>query len=166
VFGRFALPAGELFEGGIADLSRCFMVDVRDVDAGDRVASLGEDLVEGLEIAWNAASVRRGPLVARRNALKLAELLAGEGNLTTQKEMDASLVAEALGVAWRVEGRDLQRAAEAADRGELTDSVLEDLISDLLMMGELAQRAAERLSDYRQPVEEASGSAPVSEDPE
>ncbi len=44
---------------------------------GSRLASLGPDLAEELEVHWNGYATRRGPRAYGRNTLKLASLLSG-----------------------------------------------------------------------------------------
>lgn len=148
IFGRFPLDAVETFEGGFADLSRCFMVDVRDVDPAARFAALSEQGAEELEVAWNAHAVRRGPLVAKRNAAKLAELLAADGVAERHNE-DTGLVAELLGVAWRIEGGVLGAVDEALKRGDRPDEVCRRLMAELEALANVASEARDRLNQYQ-----------------
>lgn len=159
VFGRCALPPGDRFDGGLVELGRCFMVDVRDVNDGDRLCSLGAELREDLEAAWSAAAVRRGPLVAQRNCQKLAQALAGSGGIADQHAIDASLVADALGAAWRAEGGPLARAAAAVDQDNLADAPINELISDLRLLAEFGQRAADSLQRYQERLSGSGGRA-------
>ncbi len=154
VYGRFPLPPandadGMDFQGGIAELGRSFTVDVRDVGTDDRIVSLDQPFSEQLEVAWNATAVRRGPLVVRRNALKLAELLARDGTVDEQEEIDAQLVADVLGIAWRIEGQALERVSEALEQNGPVDPVLTGLIDELRAVSSLAGQSAQRLEEYQ-----------------
>ncbi len=151
-FGRFLLPAeDQSFEGGVAELQRCFMVDSRDVAAhvNARVARLGAQAAEDLEVRWNAYAARRGPLADARNAEKVAMLLAqtrSDQDLTEAQRRVGLLIARALTASWRVEGYYLESAADAYDREVSGDDECRDLALGLRDAARRALDAAEAIS--------------------
>jgi hypothetical protein len=108
-------------------------------------------------VAWNAAAVRRGPLVVRRNALKLGQILAGDSAVEDQHEIDAMLVADTLGSAWRLEGWALAGAADAVDQSTAGPTDVEEVIAELRVVAELSARAADRLATYQDAALNAGG---------
>lgn len=145
IFGRFPLAARtEIFpNGAIVELRHCFQVDVRDINAEDRILSLTEEILEDLEVAWNAHALRRGPLATEHVVSDLADLLK-EG--FSQAEETAHAVLEALNIAWRLEGGSLSDVAESSS---LEREKLDRLVADLRELAEAARTAHERLSDGR-----------------
>jgi hypothetical protein len=152
-FGRFPLPAGENFAGGIVELRRCFMVDTRDVDPdpGQRVVSLTEDFAEELEIRWNAYVARRGPFVAVRTAEKLAAQMAGNAGADPSADVvaKATLVANVVAHAWRFEGRDLDAVSIAMEEGSPIEPVVATLKAGLRELAAAASAAADGLAEYQ-----------------
>ncbi len=146
VFGRFPLPKAEIFDGAIAELNRCFMVDVRDVSLDDRILGLTEEASEELEVAWNAYALRRGPLVTERNVAKLASIIAGGSSDPSEPDGPAEMIGEALNVAWRLEGGSLRAAAESQ---QLDTETIDQLIADLVELEAATRKARERLSRVR-----------------
>jgi hypothetical protein len=144
-FNRFALERAPFFDGGIVDFRRVFMVDARDVDPATRVAALGEELAEELEASLSAYAVRRGPNVVDRNAAKLVGLLTRAGVGEPAAQATAARVAEALGIAWRVEGGPLEDAAEAYDDEKDPEPSLTALAADFHALAASAGAAAEEL---------------------
>jgi hypothetical protein len=143
VFGRFPLLSTGDFDGGVADLGRCFMVDVRAIDAGDRILGLADESAEALEIAWHAYALRRGPLATQDKLQKLASrLVSDDGDGSELVEM----IEETLAVAWRLEGGSLRTALESAP---LVPEQLDRLIADLAEIEQAAREARERLSSAR-----------------
>ena len=62
VYGRFPLPVCDTFEhGAVAELRYCFMADVRDVRANDRILALTADALEELEVAGQRSSCAAAP---------------------------------------------------------------------------------------------------------
>lgn len=137
-FGRFPLPDHDAGPG-IVELRHCFMVDVRDVHAGDRVLALDDETAEELEIAWSAYALRRGPLATEHNVTKLASIVTSEPSELDPVEM----IEETLNAAWRIEGRYLREAAESP---QLDTEKMNRLVSELKQLEEAARIAHERLS--------------------
>jgi hypothetical protein len=144
-FGRFLLAARtELFpNSAIVELRHCFQVDVRDINAEDRILSLTNEALEDLEVAWNAHALRRGPLATEHAVSDLAGLLKEE---PSQAEETAHAVLEALNVAWRLEGGSLRDVTESSS---LERDKLDRLADDLRELEKAARTANERLSDGR-----------------
>jgi hypothetical protein len=146
IFGRFPLRKEGSFAGAVAELARCFMVDVRDVEVKDRLLGLTEDAAEDLEVAWNAYALRRGPLVTEHNLAKLAAMLAGDASDAPDQDEAVEMIEQALFVAWRLEGGSLRAAA---DSPQLDADKLDQLVADLTELEEAARTAHERLSHAR-----------------
>jgi hypothetical protein len=145
-FNRFALEQAAFFPaGGIVDFRRVCMVDARDIDPKTRVAALGDELAEDLEASLAAYAVRRGPNVVDRNVAKLAGLLTGAGIDEHAAEGSAARIADALGVAWRLEGGPLEDAAEAYDDRKDPEPPLRALAADFRDLARTAAAAAEDL---------------------
>ncbi|MDQ6884229.1 MAG: hypothetical protein M3077_08355 [Candidatus Dormibacteraeota bacterium] len=145
-YDRFPLPADVRFEGGILDLRRLFMVDVRDVseDPADRVASLTDETALQLAVRWAAYANRRGPLVALRNAEKLAKLLAGSDSPSAAYLGAAQRLAEVVGSNWELEAA-LEEVENLLDSGEDPRVFIEALIANLDQLTHLAGQASEGL---------------------
>lgn len=144
-FSRFALEKAPFFNGGIVDFRRIFMVDARDIDPDTRIASLGDELAEELEASLSAYAVRRGPNVVDRNAAKLVGLLKLSGVNEPTAQSTAAHVADALGVAWRLEGGPLEDAAEAFDDEQDPAPSLQALAADFRELATAAEAAAEEI---------------------
>ncbi len=153
-YGRFPMPAwrDRLPGTAIAELRRCFMVDARAV-AGHkdaRIASLTLGARDALELRWNAYAARRGPMPNKRNAEKLAELVArAQDGPSPNVDSDlASAVAAVFLLAWRLEGRHLEAAADAQDQGRPGDTEISSLEFYLRELSEKAREAADALRAY------------------
>lgn len=148
-FGSFPLPedAKLHFEGGIAQLKDCFMVDARDVLVEDRLLSLCDEAAAELEAAWDACALRRGPHVVEHNVAKLARSLAdGEADADTVSSVE--MIAQTLIMAWRLEGGLLRAAADSPEHDE---SMLQQLVVELKELEESARTAHERLTEALSP---------------
>jgi hypothetical protein len=156
-FGRFPLPADKrLPEYSVIELDSCFMVDARDVKAhvDARIVSLSEPLAEALEVQWNAFATRRGPLAYERNTIKLASLLAGGGQPQEKQQFAVDAIADALDLAYRIEGADLEAVSTAEEEvrlaagsvEQLTPPLKAELVSHLRELASLATDAADKLS--------------------
>jgi hypothetical protein len=147
-YGRFALEAGGFFKGGIVELRRAFMVEIRAIDPEQRTARLDLALAELLEIRWQAYSARRGPDVFDKNAHKLKNLLARPNDPGAKEKEAAAMVAETLSIAWRLEGRTLEDAAAAWDKNRDGSPVITELIQTLNELEAAARDAAGKLAAY------------------
>jgi hypothetical protein len=145
VFGRFPLPKDtELhFDGGVAELRDCFMVDARDVRASDRILTLSDEAAEDLEAAWDASAMRRGPHVVEHNVAKLARSLAGDEDVSDADVEVVETIAQTLIAAWRLEGGLLRAAADAQ---EPDAEALQQIVAELKELEESARLAHERLA--------------------
>jgi hypothetical protein len=86
--------------------------------------------------------------VTARNEPKLAQALAAGAEPDAQHRTDASLVSDALGAAWRAEGRGLGGVARAFDERESSQHALDTLLRELQVLADLASRAAERVGRH------------------
>lgn len=145
VFGRFplAMNTEPHFDGGVAELRDCFMVDARDVRAADRILSLTEEAAEDLEAAWDASAMRRGPHVVEHNVTKLARSLTGGDEVSAADVEAVEMIAHALTTAWRLEGG-LLRAAADDERPD--PAALQRIVAELKTLEESARVAQERLT--------------------
>jgi len=148
LFGRFPLPKDpKLFDGGIAELRDCFMVDARDVHTQHRILTLSPEAADDLEAAWDACALRRGPHVVEHNIAKLAQALAGEeGNAGDQADV-VEMIARTLISAWRLEGGLLRAAADAP---KPDTEALQQIVDELKELEESAHAAHERLAQALQ----------------
>jgi hypothetical protein len=150
-FGRFPLPAGgPNLPQAVVELRRCYMVDSRDVadHVSRRVASLGDEVAEDLEVRWNAFAARRGPLASARQSEKLCGLLARARGDEAPNEVELAIgraVAEAFATAWRVEGNALEAVGAAFDDEAEGAAELDELRVQLRALAQDATRAAEAL---------------------
>lgn len=145
VFGRFPLPGTGSFDGGIADLARCFMVDVRAIEVDDCIMGLTEEAAEDLEVAWHAYALRRGPLVTEHNLAKLAPMLAGDASDAPDPDEALEMIGQALNAARRLE----VSLGVAADAPRLDADSLDGLVAELTALGDAARLARERLARTR-----------------
>jgi hypothetical protein len=147
-YDRFPLPADARFHGGILDLRRLFMVDVRDVSEKpvDRVASLTDEAALQLAVRWAAYANRRGPLVAARNAESLAKLLAGSDSPPPAYLDEAQRLAQVVGSTWELEAA-LEGTEDLAESGENPAAFIEALIGNLDQLTQLARQASDGLRD-------------------
>jgi hypothetical protein len=146
VFGRFPLPKDTdlHFDGGVAELRDCFMVDARDVRATDRIITLSDEAAEDLEAAWDVSAMRRGPHVVEHNVTKLARSLAGGDEDVSDADVEAvEMIAQTLIAAWRLEGGLLRAAADAQ---EPDAEALHQMVAELKDLEESARLAHERLT--------------------
>jgi hypothetical protein len=144
VFGRFPLPMhAKLFDGGIAELRDCFMVDARDVRTKDRRVTLTTEAAEDLEAAWDACVLRRGPHAVAHNVAKLAAALAGEDGDPEEQAGVVEMIERTLVTAWRLEGGLLRAAADAPVPDK---AALQQMVTELKGLEESARAAHQRLS--------------------
>ncbi len=145
VFGRFPLPKDKEreFDGGVAELRDCFMVDARDVCPNDRILTLSGEAAEDLEAAWDACAMRRGPHVVEHNVTKLASLLANDEGVSDDDIEAVEMIAQTLVTAWRLEGG-LLRAV--ADSPVTEKAALEQIVTELKQLEKFARSAHERLT--------------------
>jgi hypothetical protein len=147
-YGRFPLEPAGFFAGGVVELRRAFMVDLRAIEPKQRIARPDPDLAELLEVRWSAYSARRGPDVFNTNAHKLKSVLARPDEPGVAEEEAAARVAEALSIAWRLEGGPLEAAAEAWDKGHDAEPAISALVDDLRELEQAAAAAAAALGAY------------------
>ena len=147
-FDRFALPAGGDWPGGVAELRRVFMVDVRAIDPEKtpRVTRLGDGLSQGLAITWAAYATRRGPLAASKAAEKLAGLSSRGGEVSPEIRAAAVSVAQTVAAAWTMEAEGLDEAAIAFEDGADPNPAVERLIESLQELATQASAAATALA--------------------
>jgi hypothetical protein len=146
-FDRFALPASEGWPGGVAELRRVFMVDVRAIDLENtpRVTRLDDALSQRLAITWAAYATRRGPLAASKAAEKLALLLSRGSEVTPDIKAAALSAAQTVAAAWTMESEGLDGAAIALEEGTDPDPVVARLIESLQELAIQASAAAAAL---------------------
>ena len=145
-YDRFPLPAGSGLNAGIAELRRLFMVDVRDVKPEDRIGTLTDALAEQLAVTVSAYTSRRGPLVAWRNALKLASLLSPKGSSPSLPVLTASLrVAQVVADSWSLEGDALDAVTEVSVDDGRGQELAATIIGELRRLRDSAEAAARAL---------------------
>jgi hypothetical protein len=129
------------------DLSRQFMVDVRDVDLDNRTGWLGADDTRELLVRLGAYGCRRGPLSALRNAERFAQFLAGGKDSTPSDAVRAACIQAAgvVGWCWTLEGESLDRAGEALEIGGDRTELIADLNRVLRSIAANATEAARLL---------------------
>jgi hypothetical protein len=147
-YGRFSFEPSGFFAGGVVELRRAFMVDLRAIQPEQRVARPDPDLAELLEVRWSAYAARRGPDVFNRNAHKLKSLLSRPGEPDADDEEAAARVADVLSVAWRLEGDSLEEAASAWDKDYDAEPAIAELIEGLRTLEQAAAAAAAKLEAY------------------
>jgi hypothetical protein len=147
-YGRFPLEAAGFFPGGVVELRRAFMVDLRAIKPEQRVARPDKGLAELLEVRWSAYSARRGPDVFNTNAHKLKSLLSRPSEPGVDEEEAAARVAEVLSLAWRLEGGALEEAAAAWDKDRDGNPAVEELLDVLRLLEQAAAAAAAKLDTF------------------
>ena len=147
VFGRFPLAKLDAVfpDGAIVELRYCFMADVRDIHAVDRILALTKVAAEDLEVAWSAVALRRGPLATGHVLRKLAEITDGD---PPASERPARMLKDVMNVAWRIEGGSL---ADAAESPALDPDKVARLIADLEDLENAARAARDALGADGQP---------------
>lgn len=150
-FNRFALPGNDQWQGGIVDLKRLFMVDVRAIPTAPeaRAVRLGEELSTALAVTWAAYATRRGPLAAAKNADKLVRLLGERGVGNEEAVKIATAVAEAVAAAWTFEVDGLDAAAVVLDEGGDLSGAEVRLVDTLNAVAAAASAAAAALEASR-----------------
>jgi hypothetical protein len=146
-YDRFALPSAQGWAGGIAEFRRPFTVDARDVDVNDRKLRPDPELLNLMSAAWSAFTVRHGPLVAARNASKLAELLIRRGIPEEKARAVGGAVAQIIGTIWSFEATDLEAIDEALKGRRDEEAVLVALVGSIGRLCEDATNALGLLRD-------------------
>jgi hypothetical protein len=144
-FNRFGLQEAAFFSGGIVDFRRLFVVEARDVLPEQRIASLGDALVEELEVRFAAYAVRRGPNVVDKNLDKVVRLLDRAGLKEPEAKAAAAQISLAFAIAWRAEGGPLEDAAEAFDDEKEPAEPVAALAAELRALEEAAREGAAAL---------------------
>lgn len=158
-FGRLPLERHAAWpDGAVAEMRSCFAVDARDVKAhmNARVAALTDAGAALVAARWTAHSCRRGPDAYLRSTGKLARLLAARVGAAEPEQAHleaADATADALDVAWALEGGNLEDVvdrlpalhADGAPPAD-TDTVLDDIAERL---DDLATAAAAAASAVR-----------------
>jgi hypothetical protein len=147
-YGRFPLDPTGFFPGGIVELRRAFMADLRAIKPEQRLARPDPALAELLEVRWSAYSARRGPDVFNTNAHKLKNVVARPDEPGVAEKEAAARVAEVLGLAWRLEGGPLEEAAAAWDKGHDAEPAIAALVDGLRELEQAAASAATKLGAY------------------
>jgi hypothetical protein len=147
-FDRFPLIPRDGYVGGIVELRRLFMVDIRDVEKSNRMVSLAARPAEELAVTLSAYTTRHGPLTALHHADKLAQLLAKGTDPDNRTRTAALRVAQVIADAWTLDGLDLSAAAEVVIADEVP-SILSSIVSRLRSLAETAAAAADALADLQ-----------------
>jgi len=145
-YDRFALPAETRFSGGILDLRRLFMVDVRDVyeARADRTASLTDEQAAELAVRWAAYANRRGPLVALRNSENLAKL-ASRSDAPEFRYLEAvQPLVELVKSSWQIEDS-LEETDEMLRQGMDAADLVRSLLATLDSLAATARLASDGL---------------------
>jgi hypothetical protein len=128
-FTRFPLPPAAEFAGGVADLSCTFGIQIKNRNVGARFARqrtlrLDEYGRTLLEARWGAHAARRGPVVARTVAGKLAELLDDSQQADAKKAVERLLAR-----IWSSEGAIPDLIDTGTEDGRPADDILTDVLA-------------------------------------
>lgn len=128
-FTRFPLPPAAEFAGGVADLSCTFGIQIKNRNVGARFTGQRtlrlDDYGRGLlEARWGAHAARRGPVVARTVADKLAELLDDSQQANAKRAIERLLAR-----IWSGEGAIPDLIDTGVEAGRPVDEILADILS-------------------------------------
>jgi hypothetical protein len=132
---------------GVIDLTKQFMVDVRDVDLATRTAKLSEADARELLVRLAAFGCRRGPLAALKSAERFAEFLAGgKGSTPSEAVKQACIqIARVVGDCWTLEGEPLDRAGESIETGGNPSELIGNLVAALRSVAASSNAAVNQL---------------------
>lgn len=168
-YGQFGLPSyGDDFPAGIINLEAAFAVHItalvneQDPPTHKRLISLDATGQRELAERWCAHATRHGPLVAKREAGKFANLLTANGDRDIADRLDdpadplvphldhqaaARAIVAAAKAMWRLEGSVLDEIADAWAERQLPDAHTTKVIESLRTIRLAADRGLGSLGD-------------------
>jgi len=151
-------PDGSIgWNGAVVDLSKTVTVYYKALPEAERVASLTLDEAGELEAQWCAYGTRHGPLVVLDAARKLVEMSAISGDperwkvphwdvpLDPDHEAAASRIAEALEIAWSIEGTHFNTVSDGFETHDDAAPHIARTLEQLEQLREATDEAIEAL---------------------